>query len=143
MFTSIWNKIMFSESSTLKFNSIIQFKQNFIAVLVINFGIQGRFCENKCPKGTYGIDCASNCFCYNENECDPITGDCNCIGFIGNQCEEPCPEGTYGKKVSIIQENNWRFCCFHSLNITSVHLTEIRKLSILPSLLCSSFLKRN
>ncbi|VDN33421.1 unnamed protein product [Gongylonema pulchrum] len=35
--------------------------------------------------------------CYNENECNPETGECECVGFTGEHCDEPCPRGTFGK----------------------------------------------
>uniref|UniRef100_A0A915Q4T7 Multiple epidermal growth factor-like domains protein 10 n=1 Tax=Setaria digitata TaxID=48799 RepID=A0A915Q4T7_9BILA len=71
---------------------------NFFGLFESFVNNTGRFCENKCQKGYYGINCTSKCFCYNENECDQITGECHCIGFTGKHCEQPCPKGTFGKE---------------------------------------------
>lgn len=70
--------------------------------------LQGIFCERRCKNGYFGDQCASKCLCLNGNECDPITGQCLCIGFTGEHCEKPCPKGTYG--VQVIFYN-----CFSSL----------------------------
>ncbi|VDO49458.1 unnamed protein product [Onchocerca flexuosa] len=80
-------------------------------MLTIYFEIQGRFCENRCQKGFYGINCASKCFCYNENECDPVTGNCHCIGFTGKHCENPCPDGTFGEEVTRCHPMNGTCIC--------------------------------
>lgn len=55
-----------------------------------------------CYSGYYGKDCSSICTCRSNDECDSITGQCNCqIGYTGQTCIDTCPEGYYGNECNL------------------------------------------
>ena len=35
-------------------------------------------CDDPCPDGTHGQNCASNCRCQNDGTCNPMNGNCFC-----------------------------------------------------------------
>lgn len=48
-------------------------------------GWTGIYCDEVCPNGTYGSECASTCKCKNGATCDPVTGACTCApGYKGS-----------------------------------------------------------
>ena len=58
--------------------------------LIFLFSIQR--CDDPCPDGTHGQNCASNCRCQNDGTCNPIDGNCFCKDgwtvsafYIGNK----------------------------------------------------------
>ncbi|PIO38151.1 hypothetical protein AB205_0180310, partial [Aquarana catesbeiana] len=59
-------------------------------------------CQEECPIGTYGYQCAERCDCQNGAKCYHINGACLCEpGFKGILCEERvCAEGLYGLKCN-------------------------------------------
>ncbi|CAH2274463.1 multiple epidermal growth factor-like domains 11 [Pelobates cultripes] len=59
-------------------------------------------CQEECPVGTYGFQCAERCDCQNGAKCYHINGACLCEpGFKGIFCEDRvCPEGLYGLKCN-------------------------------------------
>lgn len=46
-------------------------------------------CGNKCPDGTWGLNCNKTCDCHNGAGCDHVNGSCI------------CPPGYMGLKVGI------------------------------------------
>lgn len=49
----------------------------------------GKYCEQKCPAGTYGYGCRQVCDCLNNSTCDHITGTCYCSpGWKGPRCDQ-------------------------------------------------------
>lgn len=55
-------------------------------------------CQDECPVGTYGPQCAHKCDCQNGAKCYHINGACLCNeGFKGPSCQDRfCPPGLYG-----------------------------------------------
>lgn len=55
-------------------------------------------CQDECPVGTYGPQCAHKCDCQNGAKCYHINGACLCNeGFKGPSCQDRfCPTGLYG-----------------------------------------------
>ena len=55
-------------------------------------------CQDECPVGTYGPQCAHKCDCQNGAKCYHINGACLCNeGFKGPSCQDRfCPGGLYG-----------------------------------------------
>ncbi|CAG0889469.1 unnamed protein product [Darwinula stevensoni] len=52
-------------------------------------GWKGKKCEEPCPEGTFGPDCAMNCTCLNEGVCHADDGKCVCpFGWMGPNCTE-------------------------------------------------------
>jgi hypothetical protein len=50
-----------------------------------------------CPSGLFGRNCLQTCTCNEDEECNKMTGFCNCsAGFMGSTCHQTCPGGTYG-----------------------------------------------
>ncbi|VDO81505.1 unnamed protein product, partial [Heligmosomoides polygyrus] len=72
---------------------------------------RGPTCEDKCAPGHYGMNCTKPCDCLNNNECDPVTGKCLCVGWMGEKCERGCPKGFYGpmcsKKCDLCNGISW------------------------------------
>lgn len=56
-------------------------------------------CQDECPVGTYGPQCAHKCDCQNGAKCYHINGACLCNeGFKGPSCRDRfCPSGLYGR----------------------------------------------
>ena len=60
-------------------------------------GYVGSRCQQSCPTGSYGQNCASRCRCQNSGVCNAVTGSCACTaGWSGDTCDQPCSEGRYG-----------------------------------------------
>lgn len=57
-------------------------------------------CQDECPVGTYGLQCAETCQCMNGGKCYHISGACLCEqGYTGEHCETRlCTDGVYGLK---------------------------------------------
>lgn len=55
-------------------------------------------CQEECPVGRFGQDCAETCDCALGARCFPANGACLCEhGFTGHRCAERlCPDGLYG-----------------------------------------------
>lgn len=55
-------------------------------------------CQEECPVGSYGPQCAHKCDCQNGAKCYHINGACLCNeGFKGPSCQDRfCPAGLYG-----------------------------------------------
>ncbi|XP_048255982.1 uncharacterized protein LOC124153060 isoform X4 [Haliotis rufescens] len=53
-----------------------------------------------CGDGSFGLNCALQCRCYNKSEaCDKVTGRCSsgcAAGFTGDDCQTPCRKGWFG-----------------------------------------------
>ncbi|XP_070546649.1 multiple epidermal growth factor-like domains protein 11 [Ptychodera flava] len=75
--------------------------------------LEGRFCDSPCPDGFWGAGCSKLCACSGNEDCDPVSGlcECNCknggrckidgtcectAGFRGRLCDAPCPSGFWG-----------------------------------------------
>lgn len=43
-----------------------------------------------------------------QADCDSVTGECVCIGWMGSKCEMPCSRGMYGKQVRRPREERER-----------------------------------
>jgi len=57
----------------------------------------GGDCSQPCPIGTFGPNCAHECYCHNGATCNRVDGKCKCkAGYAGNRCEDHCPEGYFG-----------------------------------------------
>lgn len=58
----------------------------------------GPRCQEQCPMGRFGQDCAETCDCAPGARCFPANGACLCEhGFTGHRCTERlCPDGLYG-----------------------------------------------
>ena len=80
--------------TTASVNLKLQNKQNYSI-------IQGPTCEEVCKEGSFGSECSQKCDCLNNNKCDPVTGECNCNGWMGKKCETSCPRGKYGPMCSL------------------------------------------
>lgn len=39
-----------------------------------------------------------------QADCDSVSGECVCIGWMGSKCEMPCSRGMYGKQVRTKRE---------------------------------------
>ncbi|TTF71933.1 Multiple epidermal growth factor-like domains protein 10 [Bagarius yarrelli] len=64
-------------------------------------GFKGALCNEVCPSGKFGKNCAWTCTCTNNGTCNPIDGSCQCYpGWIGSDCSQRCPLGFYGKDCS-------------------------------------------
>ncbi|XP_048576830.1 N-acetylglucosamine-1-phosphodiester alpha-N-acetylglucosaminidase [Nematostella vectensis] len=62
-----------------------------------NAGWTGEHCLQACPSGTFGVNCAQKCLCYNGGSCDVVSGTCTCRpGWMGRLCQLSCPPGRYG-----------------------------------------------
>lgn len=59
-------------------------------------------CQDECPVGTFGIQCAEICQCMNGGKCYHISGECLCEpGYTGVHCETRlCAEVVYGLKCN-------------------------------------------
>lgn len=57
-----------------------------------------RYCEDKCPTGTYGWNCSQTCQCASKSSCSQRDGSCTCTqpGLTGVLCKQPCQQGFYG-----------------------------------------------
>lgn len=57
-----------------------------------------RYCEDKCPTGTYGWNCSQTCQCAPKSSCSQRDGSCTCTqpGLTGVLCKQPCQQGFYG-----------------------------------------------
>ncbi|KAF2973930.1 hypothetical protein EK904_001789 [Melospiza melodia maxima] len=73
-------------------------------------------CQEECPIGTYGFQCAHACACQNGAKCYHVNGACICDpGFKGIHCQDRmCPEGFYGLKCN-------RRCPCNITNTLSCH----------------------
>lgn len=89
-------------------------------------------CQDECPVGTYGPQCAHKCDCQNGAKCYHINGACLCNeGFKGPSCQDRfCPAGLYGlicdKYCPCKTANTLR--CFN----TAQHSTNRRRLNTNP-----------
>lgn len=89
-------------------------------------------CQDECPVGTYGPQCAHKCDCQNGAKCYHINGACLCNeGFKGPSCQDRfCPAGLYGlicdKYCPCKTANTLR--CFNSVQ----HSTSRRRLCMNP-----------
>uniref|UniRef100_A0A8D8M538 Multiple epidermal growth factor-like domains protein 10 n=1 Tax=Cacopsylla melanoneura TaxID=428564 RepID=A0A8D8M538_9HEMI len=64
-------------------------------------GYGGPICATPCNEGTWGQNCSRRCECYNQAQCDVVTGECRCEpGFEGKDCMDPCVPGTWGKQCA-------------------------------------------
>ena len=45
----------------------------------VYIGYHGKNCNEPCPSGFYGEDCAVRCNCKNSAKCDGETGQCICL----------------------------------------------------------------
>ncbi|XP_071118698.1 uncharacterized protein [Haliotis cracherodii] len=58
------------------------------------------WCTEVCGDGSFGLNCAVQCRCYNKSEiCDKVTGRCSsgcAAGFTDDGCQTPCPTGLFG-----------------------------------------------
>ncbi|RUS81694.1 hypothetical protein EGW08_010556, partial [Elysia chlorotica] len=66
----------------------------------IGYRLQVAGCQ-VCPDGLFGVNCASECNCLNNKECDNTNGNCNdwkCKrGYTGlPDCRDKCPTDTFG-----------------------------------------------
>lgn len=60
-------------------------------------GYIGVRCENKCSSGFFGKNCRQVCQCFNNAECDSVTGICECqSGFTGIACGIGCSGRSFG-----------------------------------------------
>ncbi|XP_065351886.1 multiple epidermal growth factor-like domains protein 10 isoform X2 [Cloeon dipterum] len=61
-------------------------------------GWEGLLCDRPCRRGFWGTKCSNECPCeVGQGECDPVTGDCQCLtGFMLQKCELPCNMLKYG-----------------------------------------------
>ncbi|XP_033100915.1 uncharacterized protein LOC117104275 [Anneissia japonica] len=60
-------------------------------------GWTGRFCQDKCMEGKYGMNCSHRCNCGDGARCDRFTGNCVCKQ---PDCRDRCPNGFYGADCS-------------------------------------------
>ncbi|XP_052694675.1 receptor-type tyrosine-protein phosphatase epsilon-like [Crassostrea angulata] len=77
-------------------------------------GWTGTYCNTKCGKGRYGVNCSQHCVghCKYNMSCNHATGQCDegCdTGWTGTKCDKECKDGTYGHNCV----NN---CSVHCLN---------------------------
>lgn len=58
--------------------------------VIFSAGLMGDLCNQYCPEGSWGVDCAFRCTCQMENsKCQATTGDCVCHpGFTGPKCNQ-------------------------------------------------------
>ncbi|XP_041477474.1 uncharacterized protein LOC121425476 [Lytechinus variegatus] len=68
-------------------------------------GYTGKYCNQTCSAGLYGVDCLQICHCSEGNPCNIVSGECpgECEnGWTGPSCQVPeiCPEGFYGEDCS-------------------------------------------
>lgn len=52
-------------------------------------------CQNNCTEGKYGMNCAFDCSCVqnNTNSCDHVNGLCNCKNnWNGKNCQDACTD---------------------------------------------------
>ncbi len=53
---------------------------------------------SECLTGLFGQGCLQACTCPLNNQCDHVTGSCDCpAGFGGITCKTPCVAGYFGK----------------------------------------------
>lgn len=81
-----------------------------------------RRCQDECPVGTYGPQCAHKCDCQNGAKCYHINGACLCNeGFKGPSCQDRfCPTGLYGlicdKYCPCKAANTLRCCALYTVH---------------------------
>ena len=66
---------------------------------IINLNRSLLQCQEQCPYGKFGLNCASSCQCENGGTCDPVDGSCACPeGWTGQRCQRrACGDDTvYG-----------------------------------------------
>lgn len=70
-------------------------------------GMRGTNCNEVCPAGTFGENCASTCSLCRNNLCDAKTGTCRfgcALGYSGPLCEDVVP--LYGTSNNDFSQND-------------------------------------
>ncbi|KAI0215481.1 N-acetylglucosamine-1-phosphodiester alpha-N-acetylglucosaminidase [Lamellibrachia satsuma] len=86
-------------------------------------GWRGSFCKEKCPQGTYGLNCSGVCQCANGSPCRHTDGACTCqSGFMGQLCDQPCPYGRFGRHCRQLCNCNNSCSCDHITGSCNISL---------------------
>lgn len=86
-------------------------------------GWQGSSCKEKCPQGTYGLNCSEVCLCANDGLCQHTDGSCTCqTGFTGQLCDQACPYGRFGPHCRQLCNCNDSCSCDHITGSCNISL---------------------
>ncbi|CAL1534170.1 unnamed protein product [Lymnaea stagnalis] len=85
------------------------------ACLVCNGYTNPPNCDQTCPDGNYGINCAQRCSTNcSQNLCDAVTGFCKACpnGYKGSFCDQVCESGKWGPQcANTCNESCWDSSC--------------------------------